>query len=119
MPRNISFALTTDQIRKRTKWVTRRTGWEFLQPGDVLQGVVRGMGLKKGEKVQKLSRILILRVSREPLSAMLDDYDYGKAEANLEGFPELDGEGFVKMFCMHGNCTSDTVVTRISFDYLD
>jgi len=36
MPRNISFALTTQQVRNRTKTVTRRAGWLFLKAGDIL-----------------------------------------------------------------------------------
>lgn len=49
--RNISFALTTPQFKSRSKDVTRRIGWWFLKPGDVVMGVEKGMGLKKGEKV--------------------------------------------------------------------
>ena len=50
MPRNMSFAMTTEQVRNQTKTVTRRQGWRFLNAGDILQPVVKGMGLKKGEK---------------------------------------------------------------------
>jgi hypothetical protein len=52
--RNISFALTTAQVRARTKTVTRRVGWTFLKPGDLLQPVVKCRGLKKGERVEKI-----------------------------------------------------------------
>ena len=37
--RNISFMLTTQQFRNRTKTVTRRMGWWNLKPGDILMGV--------------------------------------------------------------------------------
>lgn len=36
MPRNMSFSMTTEAVRNRTKTVTRRLGWEFLKPGDIL-----------------------------------------------------------------------------------
>lgn len=39
MPRNMSFALTTSQIRDRSKTVTRRFGWWFLVPGDQVWAV--------------------------------------------------------------------------------
>ena len=34
MARNMSFTLTTWQIREQTKTVTRRKGWQFLKPGE-------------------------------------------------------------------------------------
>jgi len=49
--RNMSFFLTTDQIRNKTKTVTRRDGWLFLKPGDIVQACVKCQGLKKGEKI--------------------------------------------------------------------
>ena len=48
MARNMSFALTTEQFKARTKTVTRRFGWWFLKPGDVVRGVEKAMGLKPG-----------------------------------------------------------------------
>lgn len=48
MPRNMSFTLTIEQMRARTKTVTRRKGWAFLKPGDLVWAVVKGMGLKPG-----------------------------------------------------------------------
>ena len=47
MPRNMSFAMTTEQIRARTKTVTRRFGWWFLKAGDQVWAVEKAMGLKK------------------------------------------------------------------------
>ena len=68
MPRNISFALTTDQFRARTKTVTRRLGWETLKAGDILMGCERCQGLKKGEKIKQLGPIRVVGVSRERYS---------------------------------------------------
>ena len=57
MPRNMSFALTTEQFLNRTKTVTRRKGWRFLKPGDVVMGCKKCMGLKPGEQLERLGLI--------------------------------------------------------------
>ena len=49
----MSFAMTTPQFRARTKTVTRRFGWWFLKPGDVVMGVERSRGLDRGEPVHR------------------------------------------------------------------
>jgi len=36
MPRNMSFSMTTQAVLDETKTVTRRLGWDFLKPGDLL-----------------------------------------------------------------------------------
>lgn len=97
MPRNMSFALTTEQIRNRTKTVTRRLGWKFLKVGDVLNACVKCQGLKPGEKIEQLCQIRVVGVRREPLCYIANEPN-GTA---LEGFPELTGAGFVKMFLSH------------------
>lgn len=119
MPRNISFALTTQQFRSRTKDVTRRLGWQFLQPGDGLIGCVRCMGLKKGESPEKLGPIRVTSVRREPLCRMVDEPNYGCEEVRREGFPDLSPEEFVAMFCEHMKCSPTEIVTRIEFEYLE
>jgi hypothetical protein len=48
IPHNMSFSLTTQQARDKTKDVTRRLGWWFLEPGDIVQQVEKARGLKKG-----------------------------------------------------------------------
>jgi hypothetical protein len=121
MPRNISFALTTEQFRSRTKTVTRRLGWKTLAVGQVLVACVKCMGLKPGEKIQRLGRIRVTSVTRERLSAMTEDAAYGKQEAEREGFPGMSGEEFVEMFCRHMKPKQGIAaeVTRIEFEYLD
>ena len=84
--RNISFFLTTEQIRKREKTVTHRLGWRFLKPGDRLQACVKCMGLKRGKRSEKLGRIRVLDVRVEPLSDMLS-VPYGTQEAQRERIP--------------------------------
>jgi hypothetical protein len=119
MPRNISFALTTVQFRSRTKTVTRRMRWDNVKAGDVLMGVEKAMGLKKGEKMVRLGPIRVTDARSEPLQRMIDEPDYGKAEAAKEGFPQLSGAEFVEMFCRHAKCTPAYAPKRIEYVYLD
>lgn len=119
MPRNISFALTTQQFRDRTKTVTRRLGWKSLKPGDILCGCVKCMGLKPGESIERLGLIRVTDVRRETLSNMISNRNYGLKEAKKEGFPDYCGPTFVAMFCKHMGGSHDQFVTRIEFEYLD
>jgi hypothetical protein len=118
--RNMSFALTTDQIRAGSKTVTRRMGWRNLKPGTLIQPVLKGMGLKPGEKIERLrGPIRVTGVRFEPLRKMMDDRDYGTEECLREGFGDKSPAGFVEMFCStHKGCTLDSLVTRIEFEYL-
>jgi hypothetical protein len=113
--RNISFQLTTDQIRNRTKTVTRRLGWLKLKAGDLLQGCVKCQGLRPGEKIEKLAVIEVVSVRREPLESILFA-DGG--ETAREGFPMMGRVEFVKFFCDEMKCEPETEVTRIEFKYL-
>lgn len=116
--RNISFMLTTQQFIARTKTVTRRVNWEFLKAGDQLMGVEKGQGLKKGEKITRLGVIRICDVRRERLDYMLRDLDYGRAECEREGFPEMTPSEFVEFFCRANRRFPIDPVTRIGFEYL-
>jgi hypothetical protein len=116
--RNMSFFLTQQQIRERTKTVTRRLGWYHVNVGDVIQPVVKGQGLKKGEKVQKIGGpIRVVCVRGEGLS-MMRSPNYGREEAAAEGFPHLTGRQFVDMFCQHNKCKPEALINRIEFEYL-
>lgn len=115
--RNISFSLTTQQFRDRTKTVTRRNGWRNLSTGDDLMACVKCMGLKKGEKVEGLGAIRVTSVRREPLRRMLDDVEYGHVECHREGFPDMTPREFVDFYCQANRCTPDEEVTRIEFAY--
>lgn len=123
MPRNISFALTTQQFRDRTKTVTRRTGWENLMPGDELCAVVKSQGLKKGEKVERLGMIRVVDLRRERLARMTDELDYGLEECKREGFPPPHPMSFpsvfVEEFCKsHRGCYPNRLITRIEYEYV-
>lgn len=121
--RNISFALTTDQVLAGTKTVTRRLGWLNLKPGDLLRPVRKGMGLRPGEKIEQLRPpIRVVSVKRERLKQMVDDIDYGIEECKREGFgddPRLCWPTqFVDFFCRtHKGCMPESEVTRIEFEY--
>lgn len=119
MPRNISFALTTDQIRNRTKTVTRRKGWKFIKKGDVLNACVKCMGLKPGESIERLGQIRVTDVRRESLYDIVLGLDGGFGEATAEGFPDMTGEQFAEMFCEHMGGDIDQEVTRIEFEYIE
>lgn len=117
--RNISFALTTEQIRNRSKTVTRRIGWKHLKAGALLCGVVKGMGLKPGEEVERLAIIRVTKVSREPIGDIVYKRTLwdGLNEVRREGFAMQCVE-FVQMFCRHMRCEWETEVTRIEFQYV-
>jgi hypothetical protein len=118
----MSFALTTEQIRDRTKTVTRRLGWRNLKPGENLRAVVKCQGLKKGQTVTKLALLKVVGVRIEPLRRMIYEPRYGRKECVLEGFsigPYSDPEHFVDWFCLSHKCNRhDTLVTRIEFEYV-
>lgn len=127
--RNMSFALTTEAVRARTKTVTRRTGWRWLTPGTLIQPVVKGMGLKPGEQVQRINGpIRVVTVSQEPLSALLADLDYGFEEVRKEGFadhPLVQGlpgcfvEFFRNSHAANKRPALSDLITRIEFEYVE
>lgn len=113
MPRNMSFMLTTEQFKNRSKRVTRRVGWWNLTAGEILNGVKKAMGLKKGEKIEVLGQIRVLKVSAERLDAIT------QFEVFNEGFPNMTRAQFIEMFCeSHKGCRPSTIINRIEFEYL-
>lgn len=123
--RNMSFSPTTEQIRTGKKDVTRRAGWTFLKPGDLVRPVRKAMGLRPGEKIEPLrAPIRIVSVRREPLRMMIDDPNYGVEEVRREGFSDLPTQcrpsEWVRQFCAsHKGCEPDAMITRIEFEYTD
>ena len=111
--RNMSFFLTTEQVREQTKDVTRRRGWSDLKPGERVQAVVKGQGIPKGEKVEKIVVIECVSNRRERLKEITQD------ECRREGFPQFTPEQFVKMFCEHNGCGAEEPVNRIEFAYVN
>jgi hypothetical protein len=110
----MSFALTTEQVRNRTKTVTRRLGSRTAKVGELRQPVVKGMGLKKGEKVTKINGpICFTDVRPEPVDAITPE------DVVREGFPGMTPAEFIEFFCRHNRCPPSTVVTRIEFTYVE
>lgn len=117
--RQISFFLTTDQVRTKTKTVTRRLGWESLAPGTVLRAIVKGQGLKRGEAVEPICEIRVTDVRRERLDRLIEDPAYGADEAEREGFPGWSGQQFVDFICAKNTGVYPRrELTRIQFEYL-
>lgn len=110
--RQMSFALTTEQMLSRTKTVTRRLGWATLKPGTVLQAVEKSQGLGKGGKVRRLHQIRVVDVRREPLFYITSE------DVAREGFPRMSRDDFIAMFCKHMRCEKEEHVTRIEFEHL-
>jgi hypothetical protein len=108
---------TQQQVRNRTKTVTRREGWSDLKPGEEFWMVEKAQGLKKGEKIKRIALCRCKSNWPEPLNWMLF-FAYGLKEARLEGFPEMTGAQFVEMFCRHMGGEPDQVVNRIAFEYV-
>ena len=118
--RLMSFRLTTEQILAGTKTVTRRRGWRFLKPGDLIQAVEKARGLKNGEKVRPLAVLRVIDVRVEPLSRLITDPIYGEDELPREGFPCWSLNEFVEMFRRtHDLESGSDDVTRIEFEYVN
>jgi hypothetical protein len=113
--RLMSFQLTTAQMRARKKTVTRRLGWRFLKPGDLLQPVVKSQGIPKGGTVETIGGpIRVVSIERAPLNAITPQDVY------REGFPQMTTREFVEMFKRsHKGCRVGSVVTRIEFEYVE
>lgn len=117
---NMSFALTVQPVQEKCKLITRRLGWLRLKKGDLIQPVLKCMGIPKGGRIERIGGpIRVVSVLREPLCRLVEDAAYGVRECELEGFPHLKSEQFLDMFIRsHKPCDHKTVVTRIEFEYL-
>lgn len=114
MARLMSVAMTEQQVRDRTKTVTRRKRWRFLKPGDRLTLCRKVRGRKQGEPLVRIVDVEVVSVSRERLDQITLN------EVALEGFPDMTPEEFVHRFFVkaQGMQPGDTV-TRIEWRYLD
>ncbi len=105
--------LTTEQLRNRTKDVTRRLGWWNIMRGELVQAVMQCQGLKRGETITKLCVIKIIDTRSEPLNRITAQ------DLAREGFPKLTRREFIDFFCRANKCKPDTVVNRIEFEYVE
>lgn len=123
MAKRMACSLTIDQVRDRTKTVTRRhvDTWRTLVVGDRLTLIEKGMGLKAGEHQVELADVEIVAVSIQPLH-LVD----GPGELAAEGFPNMSPAEFVTMWCAsHGYAGLKPITAklyvpcrRIGFRYL-
>ena len=113
MPSNMSFSHTTEQIINRTKTVTRRLGWRKLRPGCRVWAVKKAMGLRPGEKVERLALLEVVGNRREALLDVTDE------DVAREGFPEMSREDFIGLFLrINPTMTRFQRVSRIEFKYV-
>lgn len=120
MSRLMSVAFTEQAVRDRTKTVTRRKGWQFLEPYDTLALCRKVMGRKKDEPLVRIAEVEVVSVRREPLLALTMDLTYGQNEMEREGFFGMPPEEFIEKYFVEAQGISpDMVVTRIEWRYLD
>ena len=111
--RNMSFSMTTEQIRNRTKTVTRRMGWGFLKPEDVVMAVEKGQGLKKGEHVKKICPIRIVSIKSERLWQVPDE------DVSREGFHGWTRSAFIGLLVKAMPGCRWQSYNRIEFEYVE
>jgi hypothetical protein len=116
----MSFSMTTDAVRNQTKTVTRRLGWDFLKPGDLLMACEKCQGLGKGGKVVRMGLIRVTDKRPEALSE-LERLSLAEQalEMRREGFPHMTVPEFIAMFTEHNDVDRITPVNRIEFEYVD
>lgn len=112
MPRNMSFMQTAPQMRARTKTVTRRLGWTFLRPGEIIKACERARGLRR-EEIPVIALIRVVDVRREPLNAIT------REDCIKEGYPDRAPEDFIALYGAANRCAPDRPVTRIEFEFMD
>lgn len=119
MPRLMSVAFTEDAVRAQTKTVTRRAGWSYLAPGDVIDLCRKVMGRRRGEPLVRVARVRVVSVRREHLHCLLMDPAYGAAEMTAEGFPGLDPAEFIRRYFIEvQRLDARAEVTRVEWEYL-
>ncbi|MUL61043.1 hypothetical protein B5P44_00385 [Mycobacterium sp. CBMA 213] len=112
MPRLMSVALTTSQVRNRLKWVTRRCGWLMIKPGDLLTLCPKVRGRRPGEPLERIVTVEVISSRREQLDAITTE------DVIAEGFPDMTPAEFVAFFCAtHHGVTPKSIITRIEWAY--
>lgn len=113
----MSFSATVEQMRNRTKTVTRRDPdtWTTLKAGDRLLAIEKGMGLAKGERQVVIGEIEIVsnRVERA--------IDLDIEDVEREGFPGMTPADWLTevWWELHGPVDANTPMRRIEFRHRD
>ena len=112
--RNMSFSMTWPAILDRTKTVTRRRPdtWRNLKEGDRLQSIQKGMGLKKGETVERGPVIEVVSIRVEQLDSIT------VADVRREGFKCDSRYWFLAMMHRELGLCSVADIRRIEFRYV-
>ncbi len=125
----MSVSHTEAAVRARVKTVTRRRGWLFLKAGDRLTLCRKVMGLRPGEKVERIVEVEVVSVRRERLDA-IDAGDIIREAVPVETFTPAIGvpHELTCWDCQRANWIGwfnrtmgggvDQVVTRIEWRYL-
>jgi hypothetical protein len=112
MPRLMSVALTTEQVRQRSKTVTRRAGWRMLAAGDQLTLCPKVRGRRRGDPLERIVTVDVISVRRERLDSITPP------DIVAEGFPGMTVTEFVEFFCStHRGVSPQDEVTRIQWAY--
>jgi len=116
----MSFSHSADEVRARLQTVTRRVGWRFLKPHDLVEAVARDAPATGRRDVRVLAVLRITDVRVEALSRLLRDARYAEDELPREGLPCWSRDHFIASFLRrHRLKTADVDVTRIAFEYVD
>jgi hypothetical protein len=112
MPRLMAVPLAGQQVRDRTKTVTRRPGWRMLRIGDHLTLCKKVMGRRHVESLDRITGVEATGIRRERLDAIiLDDLTAG-------GFPGMTpGEHAAFFGEARRGCTPETAITPIQWRY--
>lgn len=118
--RRMSFSHAASEVRARMKTVTRRPGWRFLKPDDLIQAVDKARGSRSGEAARVLAILRVRDVRIEPLARLIENARYAEDELPQEGYPCWSRDDFITRFLRrHRLTTADIDVTRIEFEYVE
>ncbi|MGH9159145.1 MAG: ASCH domain-containing protein [Vicinamibacteraceae bacterium] len=118
--RRMSFSHAASEVRARMKTVTRRVGWRFLKPNELIQAVDTARGSRSAEPARLLAVLRVRDVRVEPLARLIENARYAEDELPREGYPCWSRDDFIARFLRrHRLTTADIDVTRIEFEYVE
>jgi hypothetical protein len=119
--RRMVFPDTAAEVREKMQTVTRRPGWRFLKPGDLIMAVEpRPRGHAAPAAARELAILRVRDVRIEPLSRLTGDATYAEDELPREGLPCWSINHFIATFLRrHRLESADVEVTRIEFEHVE